>query len=79
MTAPLPDGLLTLRTNPWSEVFLGTRRLGNTPLVRVALPSGRQTLRLVNPKAGSFQWSVEIKPSEELDAGIVALDSLAPP
>lgn len=75
--APARDGFLTLRTDPWAEVSLGGRRLGNTPLVKVALPAGKQRLRLVNPKEGAFSLTVEVRPDETLDPGMVVLEDLA--
>ncbi len=44
-------GKLTFDTVPWTEVFLGTRKLGTTPLVEVELPAGTHQLRLVNHEA----------------------------
>jgi serine/threonine-protein kinase len=41
-------GKLTLQTVPWSEIYLGSRKLGDSPLVEVPLPAGRHLLRLVN-------------------------------
>ncbi|MBI2896413.1 MAG: serine/threonine protein kinase [Deltaproteobacteria bacterium] len=41
-------GFLSIRTTPWSQVFLGQRRLGATPLGRVRLPAGRHVLTLVH-------------------------------
>jgi serine/threonine-protein kinase len=41
-------GRLTFDTVPWTEVFLDGKKLGVTPLVELALPAGRHTLRLVN-------------------------------
>ena len=45
-------GTLTLDTIPWSEVSLGSRVLGTTPLRNVELPEGSHTLTLVNPERG---------------------------
>lgn len=45
-------GYLTLVTTPWSEVFIGNRSLGTTPLARVQVPSGTHTFRLRNPEEG---------------------------
>ncbi len=44
-------GYLSLITSPWTTVTLNGRVLGETPLVRVALPPGSHTLRLRNPDA----------------------------
>jgi serine/threonine-protein kinase len=39
---------LNFDTVPWTQVFLGQRDLGQTPLVDVELPAGRHALRLMN-------------------------------
>jgi serine/threonine-protein kinase len=58
-------GYLTLVTSPWTIVSVGGRELGETPLVRIPLPAGRHTLRLVNPEEGiSETYVVEIRPGE---------------
>jgi serine/threonine-protein kinase len=49
---PKPTGKLTLKTSPWASVFLGGRKLGDTPLVEVSLPAGTHVLKLVNPETG---------------------------
>ncbi len=36
----LPPGFVTIDTRPYSEIFWGERRLGETPLARVRLPAG---------------------------------------
>ena len=53
------NGKLNLRTTPWTTVYLGKRKLGDTPLVGVALPAGSHVLRVVNPEAG-VESSIEI-------------------
>jgi hypothetical protein len=42
-------GTLTLDTTPWTNIYLGTKLLGETPLVNYKLPAGVHHLRLVNP------------------------------
>jgi serine/threonine-protein kinase len=42
------SGRLTLDTEPWTQVFLGKRKLGDTPLIELALPAGTHKLHLVN-------------------------------
>jgi hypothetical protein len=44
------DGFLTLDTIPWSNVAIGNRRLGTTPLIRFRLPPGEHNLTLTNPE-----------------------------
>ncbi len=42
-------GYLTARTQPYSVVFLGSRRLGETPFAAVELPVGRHILTFKHP------------------------------
>ncbi len=69
-TAPAPraePGLLFLDTTPWTEVSLGGRSLGNTPLMRVELPAGRHVLLLRNAEQGiEERYTVEIQAGETL-------------
>jgi len=54
-------GYLSFDSMPWSEVYLGSKHLGTTPLIRVALPPGRHVLTLRNPEVGtSTSYVVEI-------------------
>ncbi len=58
-------GKLTLKTEPWTQVFLGRQKLGDTPLIGVALPVGRHVLRLYNPESGlESSIEVDIKPND---------------
>jgi serine/threonine-protein kinase len=60
--APQEPGYLSLDSAPWSDVFLGTDRLGTTPLIRVPLPPGKYLLTLRNPELGaSTSYAVEIQ------------------
>lgn len=59
-------GTLKLDTVPWTSVYLGSRKLGDTPILNAKLPVGRHVLRLVNPEAGVEQTiEVEIAANEE--------------
>ena len=58
--APVGKGKLTLQTAPWTVVFLGGKRLGETPLLDYPLPAGRHTLRLENSEE-NVKTSVEIE------------------
>lgn len=57
---PEVTGKLTLKTTPWSTVYLGKRKLGDTPLLNVTLPAGKQVLRLVNGET-SAETTVEVE------------------
>lgn len=59
------QGRLSLKTTPWSTVYLGAKNLGDTPLIEVPLPVGRHRLRLVNPEAKlEKQIDVNIEPNQ---------------
>jgi serine/threonine-protein kinase len=66
VTAPAEaPGRLTLKTDPWTTVYFGKKNLGDTPLINVALPAGRHTLRVVNTeKHIDSTIEVEIAPNE---------------
>ncbi len=58
-------GFLTFDSFPWTRVSEGSRVLGTTPLVRIALASGTHTLSLENPEQHLTQTvTVTIKPNE---------------
>jgi serine/threonine-protein kinase len=58
-------GKLNLNTKPWSEVSLGGRKLGITPLLGIELPAGQHDLLCVNPGRGiSKTIRVTIEPGE---------------
>ncbi|MBK7860766.1 MAG: protein kinase [Archangiaceae bacterium] len=60
--APPPkvgDGTLSLDTSPWTDVYFQGRKLGTTPIFEVALPAGKQKLRVVNREA-KIDRTVEI-------------------
>ncbi len=46
------SGFLTLDTVPWTTVYLGKKKLGETPLVKVPVPAGTLDLTLVNAEEG---------------------------
>jgi hypothetical protein len=41
-------GQLKIDTDPWSDIYLGKRKLGTTPLLGIRLPVGTHTLTAVN-------------------------------
>jgi serine/threonine protein kinase len=60
-------GHLNLDSEPWADVYLGSERLGTTPLMHVALPPGKHVLTLSNPELGvSTSYAVEIAPGKTL-------------
>jgi eukaryotic-like serine/threonine-protein kinase len=58
-------GMLRLNTVPWSEVYLGKRKLGMTPLLGVRLPVGTHTLTATNKNRGLVKKiKVTIRPGK---------------
>ncbi len=59
------SGKLTLKTEPWTTVFLGKQKLGDTPLLNVPLPAGHHVLTLTNAESNiSTSIEVEINANE---------------
>ncbi|MDX2013577.1 MAG: PEGA domain-containing protein [Myxococcaceae bacterium] len=62
---PVAMGKLTLKTTPWTSVFLGSKKLGDTPLVDVPLPAGTHVLKLTNPDSNlESSIEVDVKPGQ---------------
>ena len=59
------NGSLTLVTEPWANVYLGGKSLGMTPLVKVSLPVGRHTLKLIGEDHKPVALTVEIEDGNE--------------
>jgi hypothetical protein len=58
-------GFLRIDTDPWSEVYLGRRRLGITPINRRKMRAGRHRLTFVNDDAGIKKTiTVKIRPGK---------------
>ena len=53
-------GTLKIDTVPWTSVFLGSKKLGDTPILNAKLPAGRHVLRLVNAESG-IEQTIEVE------------------
>lgn len=62
--APSGNGYLNITTIPWSWVYLGRRKLGQTPLARVQVPAGTHRLFFTNPNAGETYRTVKVEPDQ---------------
>jgi hypothetical protein len=60
---PRARGVLNVRTRPYSEVFVGDRRLGQTPFL-TRLDAGRYTLLFKHPGKPTQKRTVTVKPGE---------------
>jgi serine/threonine-protein kinase len=63
------DGKLTIRTSPYSEVFLGDRDLGTAPFADLPLPPGTYTLTFKNPLHKVETRRVTIAPGKTTKLG----------
>src|SRR5690606_36471927 len=54
-------GRLSVRTTPWSDVYLGTRKLGQAPFADVPLRAGTHTLTFRNPSRPTVTKTVTIR------------------
>ena len=59
-----PMGRLTVRTTPWSDVYLGNKKLGQAPFADLQLPAGTHTLTFKNPSRPTVTKTVTIKPGK---------------
>jgi len=48
----VPTGLASFNAQPWAEVWIGSRRLGETPLGNVRLPTGQHEVVFRHPRLG---------------------------
>jgi hypothetical protein len=63
LTRAVKYGLLAITTEPWTNVRIGGRLLGPTPLRDVKLPVGPQRLSFENPALG-LRVSVKVDVEE---------------
>jgi eukaryotic-like serine/threonine-protein kinase len=57
---PAAMGKLTLKTTPWTQVYLAGKKLGDTPLVDLPVPAGTHVLKLVNPDS-NLESTIEVE------------------
>lgn len=62
---PLPSGTLSLNALPWSEVVIGERVVGATPLGRVALSIGPHRIVFRHPELGEQTRTVVVAAGTE--------------
>ena len=55
-----PTGKLSVRTTPWSDVYLGSKKIGQAPFADYELPVGTHTLTFKNPSRPTVTKVVKI-------------------
>ncbi len=58
-----PMGKLSVRTIPWSDVYIGTRKLGQAPFADMEMPAGTYTLLFKHPSHEPIRKTVTIQPN----------------
>ncbi len=71
-------GKLTVNANPWGQVFVDDRLIGNTPRANIDLPAGAHTLRVSRQGFETVTRSVTIKAGETLRITDIVLTPVAP-
>lgn len=71
-------GKLTVNANPWGQVFVDDRLIGNTPRANIELPAGTHTLRVARQGFESVTRSVTIKAGETVRITDIVLTPVAP-
>ena len=71
-------GKLAVNANPWGQVFVDDRLIGNTPRANIELPAGTHTLRVSRQGFESVTRSVTIKAGETLRITDIVLTPVAP-
>jgi hypothetical protein len=59
-------GTLTVRTTPYSDVYIGTRKIGQAPFADLEVPAGTYSLTFKNPRHPTVRKQVTILPGRAL-------------
>jgi eukaryotic-like serine/threonine-protein kinase len=61
MTIAAPAfGVVHLNAAPWAEVWIGERRVGETPLANIRVPVGRHDVVFMHPELGAKRQSISV-------------------
>jgi hypothetical protein len=66
----LPNGTLSVNAQPWAEVFVNGRSLGQTPLGNVTLPIGSHDLVLRHPQLGQRSQTIIVGVGKPTRVGV---------
>jgi eukaryotic-like serine/threonine-protein kinase len=58
--AEAATGLVNLNAAPWAEVWIGDRRIGETPLANVTVPVGRHQVVFRHPELGEKRETISV-------------------
>jgi hypothetical protein len=66
----LPNGTVNLNATPWAEVWIGDRRIGETPIGNLSLPIGAHEVVFRHPELGEKRQAISVTPSTPLRVSI---------
>ncbi len=64
-------GFFTVDASPYATIYVGKRKLGVTPLIRVPLAAGKHRVRAVSSKGGTKRLGIRIDPGKTTKKRIV--------
>ncbi len=66
----LPNGLVNLNAQPWAEVWIDDRRVGETPIGNLSLPIGPHEVVFRHPQFGEKRQAISVTPSAPVRVSI---------
>jgi hypothetical protein len=66
----VPDGILNINAQPWAEVWIDGRRLGETPIANVTRPIGSHEVILRHPDLGERRETVTVTLKQPTRLGV---------
>ncbi len=66
LTVDLPSGVVDVEVQPWGEVWVEDKRIGQTPLESIAVPIGAHEIRVTHPELGERRLYVDVTLTERL-------------
>ena len=66
LTVDLPSGIVEVDVQPWGEVWVEDKRIGQAPLESIAVPIGAHEIRVTHPELGERRLYVDVTLTEPL-------------
>jgi hypothetical protein len=66
----LPNGMVNLNAQPWAEVWIGDRHIGETPIGNLSLPIGPHEVVFRHPQFGEKRQAITVTPSTPVRVSI---------
>lgn len=69
VTAPIPNGTVSINALPWADVSIDGRPVGTTPLANLSVPVGRHEILFRHPQLGERQQTVTVTATTPVRVG----------